>query len=253
MIALTGNTITGIEVLKKSANALKRMSLQLSGNDAAILMDDYCLKHIERIFWNIFLNAGQACYCIKRIYVNKNIYPVFLKRLFEYAKTINVGNGFEPQNQLGALINNEQILRMNQYISDIKHNGGKVLTGGNTVDQNGYFFPPTITYDLNMKCTIISEEQFGPIIPIIPVNNITEAVNEANRYCFGLGVSIWSHNKEEATQYIKNIDVSQAWINMHGDTEKAAPFGGLKKSGFEIEHGMDLFSYAQTIHIPISD
>jgi len=251
MIALTGNTMTGINVLKKTANALKRTSLQLSGNDAAILMDDYCLDHIERLFWGIFSNAGQACYSIKRIYADKKIYSAFINKLFEYSKTINVGNGFDSKNQMGALINREQVSKMNQYVSEIKYKGGRVLVGGKYVDPNGHFFPPTIVYDLNLNCAIISEEQFGPIIPIIPINGIIEAIEEANKHGFGLGASIWTHNKEEAIQHMKKIDAAQAWINMHGDTEKSAPFGGLGKSGFEIEHGMNLFSYAQTLHVPL--
>ncbi|WP_271179181.1 aldehyde dehydrogenase family protein, partial [Paracoccus kondratievae] len=234
-IVFTGSTPTGRRVMQSSAETMKRLTLELGGNDAAIVLPDADPRLIaEGLFWGAFMNNGQTCAAIKRLYVHEAIHDAVCDALVAYAKTVTVGDGMDEGSALGPVQNRMQFDKLSALIEDAKDRGC-VLLGG--VPGEGLFYPPTIIAGLKNGDALVNEEQFGPALPIISYKNVDEAIAAANDSPNGLGGSIWTANIEQGRKLAARLECGSVWINKHGAIQPNVPFGGHKQSGFGVEFG----------------
>ncbi|ELT44998.1 aldehyde dehydrogenase family protein [Arthrobacter nitrophenolicus] len=240
-IMFTGSTAAGRAIIKSSADTVKRLTLELGGNDAGIVLPDADPKTIaEDIFWGAFLNTGQTCAALKRLYVHDDIYDAVCDELTTVAKAMPMGNGLDETNVLGPLQNKAQYDVVANLVQAAKDSGARILLGGNPdPDQPGYFYPTTLVADIDNNNPLVAEEQFGPALPIIRYSTIDEAVEKANALDVGLGASVWSSNPAAARDVATRIQAGTVWINRHGAVDPRIPFGGAKQSGYGLEFGVE--------------
>jgi len=237
-ISFTGSVATGKKVAIAAAPDLKRVTLELGGNDAAIVLGDVDVKSTaQKIFWGAFENSGQICSAIKRVYVPENLYQNVVNELVEIAKTVKVGNGLEAGTQLGPLNNKMQYDKVREMVDDARKHGAKVATGGQQLSAKGYFIAPTIVSEISDGTRLVDEEQFGPALPVISYRNVEDAVERANATPYGLSGSVWSANPEKAAEVAGRLECGTAWVNQHLAVIPNAPFGGAKWSGIGVENG----------------
>jgi len=186
-ISFTGSVATGKLVASSAAPDLKRVTLELGGNDPAIVLDDVEPSDIaDKLFWGAFSNNGQICSAIKRVYVPEARYGEYVDALAECARGVVVGDGMEEGTQLGPINNKPQFDRVTELVGDALAGGARAVTGGKPMDRPGYFFEPTILADISDGARIVDEEQFGPALPIIGYRDLADAVERANATHFGL-------------------------------------------------------------------
>jgi acyl-CoA reductase-like NAD-dependent aldehyde dehydrogenase len=237
-ISFTGSVATGKKVAAAAAPDLKRVTLELGGNDAAIVLDDADPKDVvPKLFWGAFSNSGQICSAIKRVYVPESLYEPIANGLAEMAKSVKVGDGLEQGVELGPINNKPQFERVKELVEDAKKAGGKILAGGGPVGGSGYFFQPTIVGGLSDGVRLVDEEQFGPALPILTYRRVEDAVERANATHFGLSGSVWSANPDRALHIAEDLDCGTAWVNQHLAIGPHVPFGGAKWSGIGVENG----------------
>jgi len=237
-ISFTGSVATGKKVAIAAAPDQKRVTLELGGNDAAIVLGDVDVKSTaQKIFWGAFENSGQICSAIKRVYVPENLYQNVVNELVEIAKTVKVGNGLEAGTQLGPLNNKMQYDKVREMVDDARKHGAKVATGGQQLSAKGYFIAPTIVSEISDGTRLVDEEQFGPALPVISYRNVEDAVERANATPYGLSGSVWSANPEKAAEVARQLDCGTAWVNQHLAIAPNLPFGGAKWSGIGVENG----------------
>jgi acyl-CoA reductase-like NAD-dependent aldehyde dehydrogenase len=247
-IAFTGSIVTGKRVLASAAKTLKRITLELGGNDPAILLDDVDLDvAAPQIFDAAMSNAGQTCIAVKRVYAPASIYQALVDTLAQLAHSYRVGDGFEPDVQMGPIQNKMQFEKVLGLIEDSRrHKGARILSGGQTFNQSGYFVAPTIVADLEDHARLVLEEQFGPVLPVLKYSDINDAVRRANHTRFGLGASVWTKDGDRGAQVAAQIEAGTVWINSHSKYEAEVPFGGYKESGLGRELGqLGLLSYME--------
>jgi len=254
-ISFTGSVATGKRVMASAAGTLKRVTLELGGNDPAILLDDADFAAMTpKIFGAAFANCGQVCMAIKRVYVPERNYEQVCESLAELAKNYRVGDGFEPDVQMGPLQNKMQYDKVLNVLEDTKTQPGvRILAGGHTLNQPGYFLAPTIVADISDDSRLVREEQFGPILPVLKYKDVDEAVARANDTRMGLCASVWTKDIEKGAAVAARIEAGTVWVNHHLGSEADVPFGGFKESGMGREHGvMGLQSYMepQVINLP---
>lgn len=253
-IVFTGSTATGKKIMQSSAGNLKRLTLELGGNDAGIVLADVNVKEVApQIFGALFHNNGQTCACLKRLYVHDSIYEEMCEALAAIAANIKVGNGLEDGVELGPIQNNAQLNIVKNLAASAKADGGRFLCGGNEIAGKGYFFEPTIVADLKDGHRLVDEEPFGPIAPIIRYSDVDEVINRANQNENGLGGSIWSSDTAKAAQLAQRLECGTAWVNEHGALQPDAPFGGVKQSGIGVEfgpYGLKEYTVIQTLKVP---
>ena len=251
-ISFTGSTATGARVMASAASTLKRITLELGGNDAGIIMDDVDVDAIApQIFQGAFGNNGQICIAMKRVYAHESIYDRLVEQLAKLADEAIVGNGLEQGTQLGPLQNKMQFDKVKDYIEDGRANG-TIVAGGDVPDGKGYFIPPTIVRDIDDDSRLVSEEQFGPVLPIIKYDDIDDVIERANNSDYGLGGSVWSSDTERAYEVAKKVDSGTIWINKHADLQPHVPFGGIKTSGIGTElgaEGLNEFTQRKVINV----
>ena len=237
-ISFTGSVETGKKVAAAAAPDLKRITLELGGNDAAIVMSDVDVDSVApKIFWGAFENSGQICSAIKRVYVPESMYPRMLEQLGELAKGVKVGNGLDAGTQLGPINNKPQFERVTELVEDAKKHGAKIVTGGSRLGSEGYFFAPTIVGNISDGVRLVDEEQFGPALPIIPYKDIDDAVRRANATHYGLSGSVWSKDADRGAEVAAQLECGSAWVNQHLAIAPNLPFGGAKWSGIGVENG----------------
>ena len=253
-IIFTGSTETGKRIMSSSSCNLKRLTLELGGNDAGIVLPDVDVKTTaNQLFGACFHNNGQTCAALKRLYVHESIYDAVCDEMAKLAKQVKVGNGLEEGVELGPIQNAKQLQIVIDLAEDAKANGGRFLSGGNKIEGDGYFFEPTIVADLTDGSRLVDEEPFGPIVPIIKYSDIDAVIEKANENDAGLGGSIWSTDIAKATELAKRMECGSVWINNHGAIQPNAPFGGIKQSGFGVEfglYGLEECTSIQTLNIP---
>ncbi len=236
-IAFTGSSATGQKVMSSASRTLKRLTLELGGNDAGIVLPDVEPGQIaEGLFWGAFINNGQTCAALKRLYVHDDVYAEVCDALTAYARNIPVGDGLDEKNVLGPIQNRMQRDKVARLVEAATSAGGRVLLGGAEKDR-GLFFPLTLVADLDNGNPLVDEEQFGPVLPIIRYNDIDEVIARANNNPNGLGGSVWSKSTARAKEIALQLECGSAWINKHGAIQPNAPFGGVKGSGFGVEFG----------------
>ncbi|MHC6228758.1 aldehyde dehydrogenase family protein [Arthrobacter sp. MMS24-T111] len=240
-VMFTGSTATGRAIIKSSADTVKRLTLELGGNDAGIVLPDADPKAIAQdIFWGAFINTGQTCAALKRLYVHSDIYDAVCEELTAVAKAMPMGNGLEENNVLGPLQNKAQYDVVANLVEAAKVSGARILLGGDPdTGRPGYFYPTTLVADIDNDNPLVAEEQFGPALPIIRYSSIDEAVEKANALDVGLGASVWSPDLEAAREVAGRIQAGTVWINRHGAVDPRIPFGGAKQSGYGVEFGVE--------------
>jgi acyl-CoA reductase-like NAD-dependent aldehyde dehydrogenase len=246
-ISFTGSVATGKKVLASAAGTLKRVTLELGGNDPAIVMDDVDPKAIaKKVFFASFVNSGQVCMAIKRIYAHEKIYDALCAALVEEAKKAVVGNGLDPKTELGPIQNKMQYDKVVGIIEDTKRAGAKFLTGGEIPKGPGYFLPPTLVADIDEDSRLVREEQFGPIVPILKFKDLDDALRRANDTRYGLSGSVWTSDVTRGAAIAAKLEVGTAWVNQHRTTSAFVPFGGAKESGYGRQYSaLGLKSYME--------
>jgi acyl-CoA reductase-like NAD-dependent aldehyde dehydrogenase len=237
-ISFTGSVATGKKVAAAAAPDLKRVTLELGGNDPAILLDDVDPADVaDKVYRQAFANNGQVCSAIKRVYVPEGLYDEVVDALATHAKAAKVGDGMDPETQLGPINNRPQYERVSELVADAVKGGARAVTGGKAMDSPGNFFEPTILADITDGTRIVDEEQFGPALPVIPYRDLDDAVERANATHFGLSGSVWSGDPERASQVAERLECGTAWVNTHLALAPHQPFGGAKWSGIGVENG----------------
>ncbi len=252
-IVFTGSTPTGQTIMRGAADNLKRLTLELGGNDAGIVLADADPAVVaEGIFQTAFLNMGQTCAALKRLYVHDSIYEELCEKLADVAAKQVIGNGMEEGVTFGPVQNRDQFNLVSELVEDARANGARIICGGSPMDGDGYFYPPTLVADVTDGSRLVDEEQFGPVLPIIRYSDLDEVIKRANASDVGLGGSVWSSDIAKATQIASRLECGTAWINGHAELLPYAPFGGCKMSGFGVEFGQEgLMEYtsAQVLNI----
>jgi acyl-CoA reductase-like NAD-dependent aldehyde dehydrogenase len=252
-MTFTGSTETGKKIMASAVETLKRLTLELGGNDAGIVLPDVDPKGIaEGLFWGAFINNGQTCAALKRLYVHDSIYDAVCEALVDYTGRITVGDGMDEKSVLGPVQNEMQFNKVRDLVDDARANGGRILTGGAPMQRPGHFYPITLVADVTDGMRIVDEEQFGPTLPIIRYSDIDEVIERANRNPAGLGGSVWSSDPEKAKHYALKLECGSVWINKHGAIQPNAPFGGVKSSGIGIEFGAEGLKEFTTIQTVLS-
>ncbi|MEU2829230.1 aldehyde dehydrogenase family protein [Streptomyces lavendulae] len=237
-VTFTGSVPTGRAVAGAAAVSLARVTLELGGNDAALLLDDVDVDRIaDRLFWAAFRNCGQVCMAVKRVYVPARLHAEVVEALAQRAKTVAVGPGLDPGTRLGPVNNARQLARVEQVTEQALADGARAAWGGHRMDGPGYFFAPTILTDVLPGSPVVTEEQFGPVLPVLPYRSLDEAVDAANSTGFGLGGSVWGTDLDQAETVADRLECGTAWINHHAELSLAQPFAGVKDSGVGVAGG----------------
>jgi acyl-CoA reductase-like NAD-dependent aldehyde dehydrogenase len=251
-VAFTGSTATGKKVMANAAGTLKRLTLELGGNDAAIVLDDVDPKEVApKIFVGATLNSGQVCFAIKRLYVPDSLYDAFCDELGKLARETVIGDGLEQGTQMGPIQNKAQFEKVKGYVEDGRRNG-TIVAGGDAVEREGFFIRPTIVRDIPDDARLVREEQFGPVLPVLRYSDIDAVIARANDTEFGLGGSVWSADCDRAFTVAARINSGTVWVNQHLDLGPDTPFTGAKQSGFGAEmgrEGLEEFTQAAIINM----
>jgi acyl-CoA reductase-like NAD-dependent aldehyde dehydrogenase len=237
-VSFTGSVATGKKVMRAAADDLKRITLELGGNDPAIVLDDADLDALaEPLFWAAFHNSGQVCTAVKRLYVPSSLHDRLVAKLVERARRTKVGSGLEPDVELGPINNLPQLERVLGLLDDAREAGGRIEVGGERLERPGYFVPPTVVTEVGRGTRLVDEEQFGPVLPVVRYERLDDALEQANATHFGLGASVWTSNLERGEAVARELEAGTSWVNHHLDLGPAQPFGGHKWSGLGLENG----------------
>ena len=253
-ITFTGSTATGKKIMEGASKDLKRITLELGGNDASIVLPDADVKAVaEQLFWSSFTNAGQICVAAKRIYIHEDIYDEMSAAIAEVARAVTVGDGANQGTGVGPIQNKKQFDRVCELIQDAKDNGYKFLVGGN-IDPSGsgYYVPITILDNPPEDARIVAEEQFGPVMPLMKFSTDEEVIVRANNSDYGLAGAVWTKDTNRGVAIAEQLETGTVWINEFLHLSPFTPFGGHKQSGFGAEYGIEglkEFTYSQVITV----
>jgi acyl-CoA reductase-like NAD-dependent aldehyde dehydrogenase len=250
-ISFTGSVPTGKKVLAGSASNLKRVTLELGGNDPAIVLDDP-EAIAPKLFQAAFANCGQICVAIKRLYVPDSLYEPMCEALARIARSIRVGDGLDPESQMGPLQNRMQYEKVLGILDDTRRIGGRILCGGRAIDRPGYFIAPTIVADIAEGTRLVDEEPFGPVLPVIKYYDVEDAIRRANDTRYGLSGSVWTNDLAKGAAVASRLEVGTAYVNQHRIPDATVPFGGAKESGLGREYsalGLKSYMEAQVVSV----
>jgi aldehyde dehydrogenase (NAD+) len=241
-VAFTGSHVTGQSIIRASAGNLKRVSLELGGKSPDIVFADADIEQaVPGAAMAVFANSGQICSAGTRMFVEQNIYDEFVGRVAEYGKKLQVGNGIDPNTQIGPLVSEQQLDRVTSYLDVGAKEGAQALAGGARLTDGalakGYFVPPTVFANVRDDMRIAQEEIFGPVISAIPFKDTDELIRRANATSFGLGSGVWTRDVSKAHRLAKAIRAGSVWVNCYQAMDPAVPFGGYKMSGYGRESG----------------
>ena len=238
-VSFTGSTASGRKVMESGSPTLKKIVLELGGNDSAIVMEDADVSAVAKdIFSWAYVNTGQVCINIKRIMVPGSLYEEFATKFADLAKTAKIGHGLDPATELGPIQNRRQYEAVKTFLAKA-HQDGTVIAGGAVVDGPGYFVQPTVVRDVAPASTLVNEEIFGPIRSLIRYDDVEEAIRRANDTQYGLGNSVWGTNVAEARKVAERLESGTVWVNTHFSLSPDVPFGGWKQSGVGVEFGRE--------------
>jgi aldehyde dehydrogenase len=257
-IAFTGGTETGRKVMAAAARDIKRVTLELGGNDPAIVLDDVDLSEdtVRRMVKGAFSATGQVCFGVKRIYVPGGLHDRFVEAFQAAVDEIVVGPGDDPRSTMGPLNNAEQLRIVEKMLADAAAGNAVVTTLGRRLDsaawQHGHFMQPSIVTDADPRLAVVEQEQFGPTVPILRYDNVDDLINLLNRSQYGLGASFWTQDEDHAFELARRMDTGSVFVNSHSFTslDPRAPFGGVKSSGLGREfspQSLDAYTEPQTI------
>lgn len=238
-VSFTGSTPTGKKVLTSAASTLKRFTLELGGNDAAIVLDDVDVEWVaDKIYAAAFINAGQVCYATKRVYAPRSLSQALTEALARRADAAVLGDGLDPATTMGPLQNRMQFEKVLDFIESARADGGTFLTGGDATG-DGYFIRPAIVTGLPNSARLVQEEQFGPVLPVQVYDDVEEAIAEANASEFGLGGTVWTGDVKRGIAVASRIETGTIWVNQHMALPLDVPFGGAKESGIGLQNGIE--------------
>lgn len=256
-IAFTGSIATGKKVMTEAGPTLKRLTLELGGNDAGIVLADFDLARMaDDLFWAAFSNCGQVCAGLKRLYVPDSLYDELCDALAAIAGKVVIGDGRCPGVQMGPLQNRTQFEKIAALVAEARAGGAKVICGGAPIEGKGYFYPPTLVRDIADDARLVAEEQFGPALPILRYSEVDEALARANASRYGLGGSVWGRNIGNAAAVASRLETGSAWVNQHPSMAAHIPFGGVKESGLGVElshYGLEAYTDMFVLNIKKSD
>ncbi len=256
-ISFTGSVATGKRIMAAAAQDLKRVTLELGGNDPAIVLKDVDPEATaQKLFASAFENCGQLCVAIKRVYVEEEIHAPLVEALAERARALKVGPGMEEGSEMGPVNNRPQYERVLELMEAARQDGARFAAGGEPLPGDGYFIAPSIATELSDGSRLVDEEQFGPVLPVVPVSNAEDAIERANRTHFGLGGSVWTGDRERGVEIAGELECGTAWVNRHGAMSPYAPFGGFKWSGIGRENGtwgLEEFTELQVVNVEKGD
>ena len=250
-ISFTGSTETGRKIMESASGNLKRITLELGGNDPAIVLPDVDVeKTAKELFWAAFQNSAQFCVAAKRLYIHEDIYDALAKALVDYARTVKLGDGSQQGTDLGPIQNKMQFEKLKDLLADAKASGCRFLLGGEVEDKPGYFVPVTIIDNPPEDSRVVAEEAFGPVLPLLKFNDIEDVIARANNTEYGLAASVWGKDIGTARSVAERIEAGTVWINEIHSFSPHVAFGGHKQSGIGIENaleGLSEYTNSQTI------
>ena len=239
-ISFTGSTATGRKIMASCSGNLKRITLELGGNDPAIVLPDVDIAKVAKeLFWAAFQNSAQFCVAAKRMYIHDDIYEPLSAAIVDYAKTIKVGDGAYQGSDLGPIQNRMQYDKLKDLLADTRSNGFKFLLGGAVADGPGNFIPVTIIDNPPDDSRVVREEAFGPILPLLRFSDIDEVIQRANDTEYGLAASVWSADPVLAASIAQRLEAGTVWINEIHTFGPHIAFAGHKQSGVGIENALD--------------
>jgi betaine-aldehyde dehydrogenase len=257
-ISFTGNDKTGRRIRELASAQVKDLTLELGGSDPMIVMDDADIdKAVEGALRGRFYNAGQVCTAVKRLYLHEKIAAEFIQKLKTRISALNVGNGLGPKTDMGPLNSAEQRDRIVQMVDRTREqDGGTIVTGGTVLRgkayESGYFYHPTLVTDVAPDSCLVTEELFGPVMPVMAVPNLETAIAMANASRYGLGASVWTKNLHTARRVFDEVQAGIIWVNRHLTIPPEIPFGGIRESGIGREngyHAIDQYSRTRTLFL----
>jgi acyl-CoA reductase-like NAD-dependent aldehyde dehydrogenase len=239
-IAFTGSTSTGAEIMRMSADGMKRLTLELGGKSPSLVFADAELASaIPSSVWSIYYSAGQSCEARSRVLVERPLYDDFVAEFSDKAKSLKVGDPLDPETQVGSLISEEHRNKVHGYVKRGVEEGAEVVAGGEPQDGAGAFYPPTVLAQVDNKMTVAQEEIFGPVVTVIPFEDEKDAIRIANDVRYGLMATIWTGDPARGHRVAARIKSGTVGINMPYSAFPGIPFGGYKQSGFGRELGLD--------------
>jgi len=253
-ISFTGSVETGKKVMASCASTVKRLTLELGGNDPAIVLDDVDPAEVaKKLFFAGTVNSGQVCMAVKRVYAHEKIHDALCAALVEEAKKVKLGDGMDADTQLGPLQNRMQYDKVRDFLEDTKKSGARFLAGGDIPEGPGYFIPPAIVTDIDEHARLVREEQFGPILPVLKFSDVDDAIRRANDTDYGLCGSIWTKDLNKGAELAARLEVGTAWVNQHRATHPLVPFGGAKQSGLGRQYSiLGLLGYMEPLVISVA-
>jgi acyl-CoA reductase-like NAD-dependent aldehyde dehydrogenase len=253
MIAFTGSTEVGQQIMRLAAQDMKHVHLELGGKDPLIVCADADLEPAARAaVWGAFLNAGQVCTSIERAYVEKPIYPAFLDRVLDLTRGLVVGPGIDPESEVTPMIRPSERDKVDQQVKAAAQQGAEVLTGGRVPPAmpRGYFYEPTVITGVTEEMDIMKEETFGPVLPVVAVEDFEQALQRSNQSQYGLGATLFTNDARKVKRYMEEIEAGNVWVNDPIIDNLAGPFGGMKRSGIGRELGEEgLMEFFETKHV----
>lgn len=253
MIAFTGSTKVGQHLMRAAAEDVKRLNLELGGVDPLIICADADLEAAARAcVWGAFLNAGQVCTSIERVYLEAPVFDQVCERVCEISKALVVGPGIEDSTEVTPMIRAQERQRVLEEIETARSGGAEVLAGGRIPEEypKGFYLEPTVITGLDPGSSLMVEETFGPVCPLVKVSDFDEALHLANRSHYGLGATLFTNDPTKVHRYMREIEAGNVWINDPLIDNLAGPFGGFKRSGLGRELGLEGFeAFTETKHV----
>lgn len=251
MISFTGSIEVGKTIMASAAATVKRLQLELGGNDPAIICEDADLDLvIPKIFQSAFGSAGQACVAVKRVYAHYSVVDEVSRGLAELASESQPGSPYTSGATIPTLTTRRQYEYMQELITDSRERGGEIEYMGKMSDTDGFFAQPTIISNLSVGAPLVEEEQFSPLLPVVAFSKVKDVVNSVNQSRFGLGATVWTRDETKANYIVDHLESGMVWVNGTGRPSPAVPFGGVKESGLGREGGavgLDAFSEMKTV------
>jgi acyl-CoA reductase-like NAD-dependent aldehyde dehydrogenase len=252
-ITFTGSTETGKRIMANASARLKRLTLELGGNDAGIVLEDADPKAIAAdIFWAKFSNCGQVCAALKRLYVHRSIFEQLCTALSEVAAQVKIGPGLSAGVQIGPMQNRAQRDRMVETVAASIAAGARLIYQSEIPAGGGYFYPITLLAEAPEDSPVVRSETFGPVLAILPYDDVEDAIRRANDTEYGLGASVWSPDTARATAIAQRLEAGSTWVNQHPSMDPNVPFGGIKSSGLGVEgglRGLEEFTSIQVVNV----
>jgi betaine-aldehyde dehydrogenase len=253
MVAFTGSTEVGQQIMRSAADDMKHIHLELGGKDPMIICADADIEAASRAtVWGGFLNAGQVCTSVERVYVEKEIYSSVLDRIVEITHKLVIGPGIDPESEVTPMIRSNERAKVHEQVESAVKSGATLLAGGRIPPERskGYYYEPTILTNLNDNISVMQEETFGPVLPVQSVENFEDALHRANKSKYGLGATLFTNDARKVKKYMEEIEAGNVWVNDPLIDNVAGPFGGMKRSGIGRELGLEgLEELFETKHV----